>query len=90
MRIEQETRNFYVGNLRQAEQKTPEEMGFTKVSITDVGLNYQSYSGNTAGGTYSGDSLNNKYLDVDLTMPAKRGRLSRLVTKNRKGRSRVK
>ncbi len=26
MRIEQETRNFYVGNLRQAEQKTPEEV----------------------------------------------------------------
>ena len=26
MRIEQETRNLYVGNLRQAEQKTPEEV----------------------------------------------------------------
>ena len=26
MRIEQETRNFYVGNLRQTEQKTPEEV----------------------------------------------------------------
>ncbi len=26
MRIEQETRNFYVGNLRQAEQKSPEEV----------------------------------------------------------------
>ena len=26
MRINQETRNFYVGNLRQAEQKTPEEV----------------------------------------------------------------
>ena len=26
MRIEQEARNFYVGNLRQTEQKTPEEV----------------------------------------------------------------
>ena len=26
MRINQETRNYYVGNLRQAEQKTPEEV----------------------------------------------------------------
>ncbi|MBQ2986384.1 MAG: hypothetical protein IJE23_02750 [Tyzzerella sp.] len=59
-----------VSKAEGVEQKTPEEMGFTKVSITDVGLNYQSYSGNTAGGTYSGDSLNNKYLDVDMTMAA--------------------
>ncbi len=59
-----------VSKAEGVEQKTPEEMGFAKVSITDVGLNYQSYSGNTAGGTYSGDSLNNKYLDVDMTMAA--------------------
>lgn len=53
-----------------AEQKTPEEMGFTRVTIKEVGLNYTSYTQNINGTTYTGDNLNNKYLDVDVKMAA--------------------
>ncbi len=53
-----------------SEKKTPEEMGFSRVSIKDVGLNYISYTQNINGTTYTGDDLNNKYLDVDVTMAA--------------------
>ena len=48
---------------------TPEELGFKRATITEFGLNYQAYSGSTAGKAYTGGSFNNKYLDVDLIMP---------------------
>lgn len=52
-------------------QNTPEELGFSRIEVTNVGLNYKPYSTNTAGSTYNGDNLNNKYLDVDMTMAEK-------------------
>ena len=50
---------------------TPEDLGFSRVTVEDFKHSYTSYSGNTVNQPYKDGSLNNKYLDVDLTMPEK-------------------
>ena len=57
------------------EQKTPEELGYEKVVLKDFALSDGTYTKSKIyNGLYQGESLNRKYLDVDVTCdPTEKG-----------------
>lgn len=49
-----------------AEHITPEILGYERITLADFGMRNGTYTNAHTSGTYSGESLNMKYLDVDL------------------------
>ena len=48
------------------EQKTPEELGYERVTLQDFQLPEGTYKETIFSGAYTGESLDKKYLDVDV------------------------
>ena len=60
-------------NASEPEQKTPEELGYERVTMQSFGFSDGSYSTEQTPKAYSEASLNMKYLDVDMTLPGTSG-----------------